>query len=1108
VAIGGRDLRHMNSKTNDTRRFALRARGVRAFLALLVAAAGAGLWHTQTAAAAGAAVNITATVSGQSVTLTADVLGLPLLDTTGTVSFYESGSSTPLNGNGLALGGSVDDQTTSGSPFTLANVSPGTHTYYATYTPSFGVGLSIGFGPFSSSPTTVSVNDTSPPPTFTTQVTLSTNATNPVDTTQTVTITAAVARVPGSNGTPVGGTVAFNDIGSGLAVPVVTDTSTDNGQKVPLVNGVASISVQLPASPSPHEIVASYSGSSTDAASTTAAPLELTMKDASPVTTTTTVSVSPSTISAGDTVTITATLAISGNVPTPPTGDVTFSATSSTGGSVNLPSVPLGSAMDADGNLSPSASADVAVLEWPSWTAGSFTIVAAYSGNYPGSHNTANLSVGPARAATDLAYLGDSAVVYGHTATLSAKVTDRSQAGAPLAGRTVTFTVGTQTCSAVSGSNGIATCALVDQQDVGSPGVAVSVAQDLTTAAKSVQAPFSVTPQPTTLTTSYTAGTTQATLSATLLGDLGSGVASQTVTLTLGGETCTATTGADGKGSCTVPAITGTASATLDGSFAGSANGDYLASSAATKTVQLVVDTTLTYTGDTTATYGGPTTLSATLAQADGAPLAGRTVTFTLGSQTCTGTTDASGHVTCTIANVTQDAGTTAVVASYAGDAATNPASVSTPFTVQQAETTTVAAAPTVGATSTTLSATLTSGGTPLSGRTLTLTFGSSSCPATTGADGVGMCAVPTPSGASATFTASFAGETDYAHSSDSRTVTLLSPVAISYLGATGGEYSDIVLVAARVTGADGHGVPTGEPVTFTLGSESCTGRTFLGYAFCFLTVQEPAGASTVSVSYDGDSTHAASSLSVPFTVRHEEAVVHVLAAPALAGAPATLSATLLEDGLRPIAGRTVKLTLGSQSCSAVTAASGAASCSVTAPTALGPTSATASFAGDAYYDPDTDSTQTIVYAYAPGGGAFVIGDRSTSGTVTFWGSQWAKQNSLSGGSAPSSFKGFALHGVTQCGATWRTDPGNSSPPPSGPLPSYMAVLVTSGASKSGSTISGNTVSIVVVKTNAGYASNPGHAGTGTVVATVCGPSNDSRGGWDGWGDDGRGCGR
>ena len=47
-------------------------------------------------------------------------------------------------------------------------------------------------------------------------------------------------------------------------------------------------------------------------------------------------------------------------------------------------------------------------------------------------------------------------------------------------------------------------------------------------------------------------------------------------------------------------------------------------------------------------------------------------------------------------------------------------------------------------------------------------------------------------------------------------------------------------------------------------------------------------------------------------------------------------------------------------------------------------------------------------------------------------------------------------------------------------------MIVSSSISKSGSTISGNTVHEVIVKTNAGYAPNPGHAGTGMVVATIC----------------------
>lgn len=138
----------------------------------------------------------------------------------------------------------------------------------------------------------------------------------------------------------------------------------------------------------------------------------------------------------------------------------------------------------------------------------------------------------------------------------------------------------------------------------------------------------------------------------------------------------------------------------------------------------------------------------------------------------------------------------------------------------------------------------------------------------------------------------------------------------------------------------------------------------------------------------------------------------------------------------------------------------------------------------------DTTAPCTVlVFAFAPGGGSFAIGDNSSAnGTaVTYWGAQWAKLNSLSGGGAPSSFKGFAKSPDTPtCGAGWSTDPGNSAPPPAGPLPAYMGVIAAGSATQSGSQISGTTPHIVVVKTETGYAPNPGHAGTGTVVAQAC----------------------
>jgi hypothetical protein len=49
-----------------------------------------------------------------------------------------------------------------------------------------------------------------------------------------------------------------------------------------------------------------------------------------------------------------------------------------------------------------------------------------------------------------------------------------------------------------------------------------------------------------------------------------------------------------------------------------------------------------------------------------------------------------------------------------------------------------------------------------------------------------------------------------------------------------------------------------------------------------------------------------------------------------------------------------------------------------------------------------------------------------------------------------------------------------------------MAVIASSAIVKSGSNITGNTPAIVIVQTASGYAPDPGHAGTGTVVAELC----------------------
>lgn len=148
-----------------------------------------------------------------------------------------------------------------------------------------------------------------------------------------------------------------------------------------------------------------------------------------------------------------------------------------------------------------------------------------------------------------------------------------------------------------------------------------------------------------------------------------------------------------------------------------------------------------------------------------------------------------------------------------------------------------------------------------------------------------------------------------------------------------------------------------------------------------------------------------------------------------------------------------------------------------------------ASYSGDAANEPSVSECGAETQTVTGLGGNFVIGDENAAAgaSVTFWGAQWWKLNPLSGGIAPASFKGFeASPAIAACGKGWTARPGNSTPPPAGPLPAYVPVIVASHIGQSGSTVSGNTVHVDLVKVNPGYSSNPGHAGTGTIVSQIC----------------------
>jgi hypothetical protein len=401
-----------------------------------------------------------------------------------------------------------------------------------------------------------------------------------------------------------------------------------------------------------------------------------------------------------------------------------------------------------------------------------------------------------------------------------------------------------------------------------------------------------------------------------------------------------------------------------------------------------------------------------------------------------------------------------------------------------------------------TVQAKLTSGGNPLpASKTVTFVLGSGTgtetCTAATDSTtGLASCVItPSQQAGTYTLTATFAGDSTYAGSSTSTAFTILheqTEIAFTSASATNADFDDAATVQIQLT-TDGNPLAN-RSVTISLGSglgtQTCvTSPTDgSGIAGCQLTPNQPAGSYTIAATFAGDAFYASSSTSAPFTINKEETTTKFAAtSPTVIanGHSTTFSATLLEDGVTPIQGRTITISIGSQSClSGPTDSTGTASCTIILSQILGPGTVTANFAGDGFYLPSTTSEAVIIFAFLDRG-SMVIGNLDGN-PVEFWGAQWAKLNSLSRGSAPNSFKGFASTAPQACGGAWTSTPGNSPGPPA-TLPSYMGVVVSSSVLQSGSAISGDVPKIVVIHTNPGYRPDPGSAGTGTVVATYCG---------------------
>lgn len=735
--------------------------------------------------------------------------------------------------------------------------------------------------------------------------------------------------------------------------------------------------------------------------------------------TTTTLTVSSTSVMAGDTVTFTSTVAASNG--TAPTGTVDFSAQYTAPGSTSSSYRDLAQANLVQGTSSSTASISTTTLQ-----PGTYTVTALYNpaGSVAWSSSTsatAPLAVGSVQSATTSLSLTATAQTISADQSVTLQTTLSTAAGEPAPTGIVRFSAGPDlnhlvTVGQTTVVNGTASLPQGGWEAGNYVLVAYYDGDGVYSTATSGQLSLTVTPVSVAVATTTTVTLSPATIASGALVTISAHVVKTgTPNPPPGGAIVSFAGGPVGSdpsswvrigmpGQTTLDA-NGNASETVGGWSPGQYvivaqyPGDLHDANSSGQAILTVIPATggvpqLTYTGETSSAWQDTATLSGTLTAPGGAPISGESVTFTLGSDTCTATSDANGNASCPI-TVNSTVGPGTVVVASEGDSTYPGVRTAQSFTITARPTTlAVAAANAADGGTATLSATLTdqATGAAIAGEPVSLTVGSDTCSATTNASGVGSCGVPASEGIGAhDIAAAFGGDAGYLESNGAGTLTIVSPATTTQAG----------------------------PV-----------------------------------------------------------------APVLAGSSATLTATVTPAAATGV----VTFSTGSTTLCTATLSGGAASCSASF-AQTGSYTVTARYGGDGVYPSSSGTTTVLVYAFAPGGGAFVVGDKSATGTITFWGSQWWKVNALSGGAPPSAFKGFALDGAARCGVTWSTDPGNSSPPPAGPLPAYMAVIVTGASTKAGSQISGTTVAIVIVKTDAGYDASPGHAGTGTVVATLCGSS-------------------
>ena len=269
-----------------------------------------------------------------------------------------------------------------------------------------------------------------------------------------------------------------------------------------------------------------------------------------------------------------------------------------------------------------------------------------------------------------LTYTGDTTGQFSDPASVSASLTV-TETGQPLQDKITTFTIGIQSASATTNEQGIAATTITLNQLASDPGVTVEFAGDSVYLQRSVSEPFTILKEDAVL--EYTGSlegqySDVTTLSAKLIDqDSGVGIAGKTVTFTIGTQTASAVTGADGVAATTITLTQPPVSYAVTTSFDG--DGYYYPSLDSVAFTITKEDTTIIYVGATCGQYSDSVTLSAKLVDEDsGVGIECKTIIFTFGTPILPPPhTDSEGIATASTI-LDQPAGEYPVLVTFEGD--------------------------------------------------------------------------------------------------------------------------------------------------------------------------------------------------------------------------------------------------------------------------------------------------------------------------------------------------------------------------------------------------------------------------------------------------------